>query len=59
VPTASEDVDGDGDYLDEDTFVCSCCGDRYHNDDYDDDEPSRPCTIGIAMTQFSKTGRGF
>lgn len=29
------------------------------NDDDDDDEPSRPCTIGIAMTQFSKTGRGY
>ena len=29
------------------------------DDDDDDDEPSRPCTIGIAMTQFSKTGRGY
>ena len=30
-----------------------------NTDDDVDDEPSRLCTIGIAMTQFSKTGRGY
>jgi hypothetical protein len=31
------------DYLDDNTFVCSCCGDRYHNDDHAEDNYCTHC----------------